>query len=128
LIGFTDGSEPPAYCVDFDVHSPNSYAIEGFDNYYDLWLSGKPHKLECPLGPIGEGDVVGCGLLLDSKDELAIFFTLNGILLGNKLLLTHIIKLMIYCKIIGKKNPINPKVDRLYPTVSFKHLKKQSST
>jgi hypothetical protein len=75
--------------------------------------------LECPLGPIGEGDIIGCGLFLNSKDELAIFFTLNGILLG-KLLLTQLINL--YSKIINileKKNPINPKVDRLYPTVSF---------
>jgi hypothetical protein len=29
-----------------------------------------------------QGNVFGCGLLMDSDDSVAIFFTLNGILLG----------------------------------------------
>jgi hypothetical protein len=45
--------------------------------------------MECPAGAIDRGDVIGSGLLLNSKNELAAFFTLNGILLG-KLLLTPI--------------------------------------
>jgi hypothetical protein len=30
----------------------------------------------------GPGDVLGCGLLIDPDNELAIFFTLNGSLMG----------------------------------------------
>jgi hypothetical protein len=29
-----------------------------------------------------DGNIYGCGLLLDPDNQLAIFFTLNGILLG----------------------------------------------
>jgi hypothetical protein len=28
------------------------------------------------------GDVIGCGLVLNCQNDVAIFFTLNGILLG----------------------------------------------
>jgi hypothetical protein len=90
LVGFTDGSKPPAGRVELDG-SPNSYGIErSFDN--SLWLSGKKHKLECPNENIDKGSVLGCGLLLNSNNELAFFFTVDGILLGKLLLLlTHII-------------------------------------
>jgi hypothetical protein len=50
-------------------------------------LSGDAHFFEWPAGAIkpmlyGCGDVFGCGLVLSADDKLAIFFTANGILLG----------------------------------------------
>jgi hypothetical protein len=50
-------------------------------------MSGNKHPFEWPTGAIkpkwnGIGDVRGCGLLLNSANELSIFFTGNGILLG----------------------------------------------
>jgi hypothetical protein len=107
-VGFTDGSNPVA--GRYVGGSPNSY---GISEKRGCWLSGKEHKLECPCGaiaggrvagqkhnfdrPIGSfdaGDVFGSGLLLNSKNELAVFFTVNGILLG-KLLLIYIINDLI---------------------------------
>jgi hypothetical protein len=41
-------------------------------------------------GTIGEGAVLGCGLLLNAKNGLAVFFTFNGNLWG-KLLVIHVI-------------------------------------
>jgi hypothetical protein len=117
--GFTDGSEPPFNTVG---SYPNSYGIAGYGGHKEtfIWLSGKEHELECPTGFIKPGDVFGCGLLLNSKNEfeLAVFFTVNGILLG-KLLLGHIINDVLKKIYLGKQRPINPTVDRLYPTVSF---------
>jgi hypothetical protein len=50
-------------------------------------LSGKKHFFEWPAGvvkPILNGceDVFGCGLVLSADNKLAIFFTTNGILMG----------------------------------------------
>jgi hypothetical protein len=50
-------------------------------------ITGKEHAFEWPNGTIkptwnGRGDVVGCGLLLSPENELSIFFTGNGILMG----------------------------------------------
>jgi hypothetical protein len=64
---------------------PNSYAIE--DGCDHCWISGKTHKFEGPNGTTkpewnGLGDVVGCGLVLNPAKELSLFFTANGILLG----------------------------------------------
>jgi hypothetical protein len=64
---------------------PNSFAIRDGDDHY--LLSGKAHEFEWPNGATkpkwnGEGDVIGCGLLLNSAKELSIFFTGNGILMG----------------------------------------------
>jgi hypothetical protein len=76
-VGFSDGN---AGC---DYTSTNSYVIASDDYYY--WLSGMPHKWECPIRAIDLRSVVGCGLLLNSKNELAVFFTVNGILCGKLL-------------------------------------------
>jgi hypothetical protein len=64
--------------------SPNSYAIHGC---YDCWLSKNLHNFEWPNGAIrptwnGPGDVFGCGLLMSPEKKLSIFFTGNGILMG----------------------------------------------
>jgi hypothetical protein len=93
-VGFTDGSKNPD-CIGFTKF----YYIGGCDQdarIDRLWLSTdeKMHKLECPIATTDGGAVVGCGLLLNSKNEWAVFFTVNGNLLG-KLLLTHK-QLMIY--------------------------------
>jgi hypothetical protein len=64
---------------------PNSYAIQ---NYFDYcWLSGNGHDFEWPDGTIkpkskGQGDVLGCGLLLNAENDVSIFFTGNGLLIG----------------------------------------------
>jgi hypothetical protein len=53
------------------------------------WISGKKHRFEWPEGinpklyfnRYGD-DVLGCGILVNRHNELAIFFTANGTLLG----------------------------------------------
>jgi hypothetical protein len=62
-----------------------------FGNAHDhCYPNKKKHIFEWPNGAIkptwnGEGDVVGCGLVLNPKNQLAIFFTGNGILMGQLL-------------------------------------------
>jgi hypothetical protein len=68
--------------------SPNSYAIQ--HDHDNCLLSGTRQWFEWAKEAIkpewnGRGDVMGCGILLNSKNELAIFFTANGILLGKHL-------------------------------------------
>jgi hypothetical protein len=90
-------------------NSPYCYGI--YDRNFDkfCWHDGQRHRFELSHGGIkpewkarllfelqnGElqplGDVVGCGLFLDSENKLAIFFTLNGILRG------------LFCLAIGNK-------------------------
>jgi hypothetical protein len=66
----------------------NSRNYHIFGNGYDYCsVSGKEHTFEWPNGSIkptwnGQGDVVGCGLVLNPNNQLAIFFTGNGILMG----------------------------------------------
>jgi hypothetical protein len=51
-------------------------------------LDKNKHIFEWPNGTIKpiwngrRGDIIGCGLVLSPNNQLAIFFTLNGILLG----------------------------------------------
>jgi hypothetical protein len=51
-------------------------------------VSGNKHILEWPNNAEwnGKDDVVGCGLVLSPKNQLAIFFTGNGTLIGQFLL------------------------------------------
>jgi hypothetical protein len=63
----------------------NSYAMRDRNDL--CWLSGKSHPFEwsnCALKPEwnGIGDVFGCGVSLNPVNELSIFFTGNGILMG----------------------------------------------
>jgi hypothetical protein len=86
-VGFTDGVRDKL-AAHYVGYTPNSYGI----GLYGCRLSGKPHNLERSVTPIEQGTVFGCGIFLNSKNELAVFFTRNGELLG-KLLAPH--KLMI---------------------------------
>jgi hypothetical protein len=71
--------------------SSNSYAIVTPIpnwNIYKFRLAGQRHRFEFPAGVIRPekketGNVIGCGILLDSDDKLTIFFTVNGLLIGS---------------------------------------------
>jgi hypothetical protein len=67
----------------FGKHA-NSYAIN--KSCISCSLSGKDHRFERPGGIKlelnGQGDVIGCGLVLSPNGKVAIFFTVNGTLLG----------------------------------------------
>jgi hypothetical protein len=64
----------------------NTYAMQDDKRDYCL-LSGERRLFEWPDGAVrpklnGCRDVFGCGLVLIADHKLAIFFTTNGILLG----------------------------------------------
>jgi hypothetical protein len=67
---------------------PTSYAISTDFYWYWYHLAGETLTFELPYGAVqprdnGNGrNVYGCGLVMDPNDKLAIFFTLNGILMG----------------------------------------------
>jgi hypothetical protein len=67
---------------------PNSYAIDiGLHHCYGCLLAGEHHRFELPEGAIRpqmkeNENVFGCGLVLNSDNNLAMFFTLNGQLLS----------------------------------------------
>jgi hypothetical protein len=96
LVGLSDGEIPRGRWIGF---SPNSYAIyidipDG--NFYQIHLAGQRHDFEFPEGVIRpvlkeRGNVYGCGILMNPDDKLAIFFTVNGNLIGPVLIfLLHI--------------------------------------
>jgi hypothetical protein len=83
-IGFTDGNKPDAPADLLGIGgslNSNSYGLDP-SNSFDCYLDGRHHPLEYQTGPVGVGSVFGCGLLINSKNELAVFFTHNGILMG----------------------------------------------
>jgi hypothetical protein len=86
-VGFTDGGIPIDYEDEHVGRFPNSYGLVGNAKTYGCRLAGKWHAFESPIQACDLGAVFGCGILLNSKNELAVFFTLNGTLLG-KLLVT----------------------------------------
>jgi hypothetical protein len=62
----------------------NSYAIEHGNKSFCL-IENKVHSFELPENQPaynGYGDVLGCGLLMNPENSVAIFFTSNGILMG----------------------------------------------
>jgi hypothetical protein len=75
----------------------NSYAFS--TGLYACYLDGELHQLELPEGAIepkfkANGiDVYGCGLVLDPEDKLCIFFTLNGNLLGELVLVLDALRI-----------------------------------
>jgi hypothetical protein len=70
----------------------NSYGIPILGRHcYGCCLAGERHRFELPEGANrpemkDNGNVFGCGLVLDPHNYLAIFFTLNGQLLGKLIL------------------------------------------
>jgi hypothetical protein len=84
LVGLSIGNIPEGDVVS-DLQ--NSYGMR--DNNTYCWLSMKTHHFEWPNGAIKPkwngnsiGDVFGCGLLLNPANKLSIFFTGNGLLMG----------------------------------------------
>jgi hypothetical protein len=81
-VGLSNGNIPDESCF---TNSPNCYALlAGGDCCF---LSGRLHNFKWSTGankPVwnGQGDVIGCGILMSSANKMFIFFTLNGILLG----------------------------------------------
>jgi hypothetical protein len=83
FVGLSDGQNCDGFSLGI---TPNSYCISDGGIYYYMsgvgecrfeWQNGVFPKL------IGPGNVAGCGLVLNPKNKLSIFFTWNGILLGN---------------------------------------------
>jgi hypothetical protein len=87
LVGLTDGEIPYGEPIGF---TPNSYAIAILipnRNIYHFCLAGECHRFQFPEGAIrpelkDTGNVIGCGILMDPDGKLAIFFTVNGLLIG----------------------------------------------
>jgi hypothetical protein len=83
-IGLSNENAPDGVAQD-------SYRFSIGFNHCHLSSSWVEHAFERPNGAIkpeanGIGDVVGCGLMLSSQNEVSIFFTGNGILMGQFLL------------------------------------------
>jgi hypothetical protein len=103
-IGLSDGKE------DGTGEFSDTYGIEIDNRVSDYChLSGKKHRFKWQKGAIkpewnNYEDVSGCGILLDPKDNVAIFFTLNGILLGKSKELGYKIMLIIKCTIYRQTN------------------------
>jgi hypothetical protein len=69
----------------------NSYASAIVGQHCNgYWFAGERHRFELPEGAVRPSwkyiNVFGCGLVLDPNNKLAIFFTLNGQLLGELVL------------------------------------------
>jgi hypothetical protein len=84
-LGLSNGAIPDESWIG---RYPNSYALP-IDYCYRCWLDGARHFFELPEGANRPekkqyGNVFGCGLVLDPDNKLAIFFTLNGQLLGKE--------------------------------------------
>jgi hypothetical protein len=69
-----------------------------------------------PNGP----NVYGCGLVIDPNDKLAVFFTLNGILMGN-FSIGYFLNIVIINinNLKGRQISICPSVDHLFPAVTY---------
>jgi hypothetical protein len=80
LFGLSDGIIPEY--KEIGEH-PNSYAFVQLSFTTCCFsLAGEDHQFEFRPGMNFGYNVFGCGLLLDPNDKLAIFFTLNGSIIG----------------------------------------------
>jgi hypothetical protein len=67
----------------FFIWSPNRYAIETTPaNGRFRGLSFSKAPVEARQEPNVQGNVFGCGILMDPDNKLTTFFTLNGVLLS----------------------------------------------
>jgi hypothetical protein len=91
LVGLTDGKIPRGGWL---FQLPNCYYI-GIPiptvNIYRFRLAGQRHRFEFPEGIVrpvlkDTGNVYGCGILMNPDDNVTIFFTRNGILIGSILI------------------------------------------
>jgi hypothetical protein len=105
-------------------NSAHSYAVPRGSDF--CILSHNAYDFELPEGVAkpkwnGLGDVVGCGIVANSGNCLAIFFTLNGILLGEFMREFGIgyWEMKKTKKFTGKPIPIAVDVDVLIPTVTI---------
>jgi hypothetical protein len=133
IVGLSDGVTP--YLIS---QNSNSYAISipVLGHYlYGSFLDGEFHRFELPEGTVEQEmkeneNVFGCGLVLEPDNKLAIFFTLNGQLLGKLMTFIYIYFQIITLKytiingaqkykFLGRKIPISPTVDRLFPAVKI---------
>jgi hypothetical protein len=87
-VGLSNGVIPPADETWF-YEGPEFYLFSNCLLYDErCWLAGKLHQFEWPNGPIKikrnkNGKLtIGCGILLNPENKLSIFFTTNGILMG----------------------------------------------
>jgi hypothetical protein len=86
-VGLTDREILPDESIRW---LPNSYVIDiqiPTVNFYEFLLAGRGHRFEFPEGVIRPerketGNVAGCGILMGPDNNLTIFFTFNGILIG----------------------------------------------
>jgi hypothetical protein len=97
-IGLSDRSIPDGKILG---ECSNSYGRWCLNSKF--WLPLKKHDIEWSEGVTKPewdepeiGDIYGCGLLLSPDNKLAIFFTLNGILLGEILFKCMWIRLNVY--------------------------------
>jgi hypothetical protein len=87
-VGLSDGAIP------FD-NTPigeyeNSFAITTGTggNAYEVWIAGWECQFDLQVGDIEPNfkyygtNVYGCGLVLDPEDDLCVFFTVNGTVVG----------------------------------------------
>jgi hypothetical protein len=83
-------------------------------------LSGVNHRFKEPTGAqwSRHEDVFGCGILLCPENNMSIFCTLNGILIGQSMQKGLAQNDNIFFQ--GKQFPVpKPAVDRLYPTITM---------
>jgi hypothetical protein len=64
--------------------------------------------------------VLGCGLVLNPENELSVFFTQNGILMGQGQSLLWLLNLMVI--FTGKPIPIKSTVDTFYPIFRLRQI------
>jgi hypothetical protein len=115
----------------YDAFAPNTQNSQNsfylITNYETGWLGQERHHFGWRQRLIGgveepkwkhDGDVVGCGLVLDPQNKLAIFFTLNGTLMG-KFWDFGMWPEITPLQFLDKQTPICPSVDRLFPTVTM---------
>jgi hypothetical protein len=97
------------------------------------WLSGTIHNFRWPKGAIKPewiwgnpndpicqaGDTIGCGLLLTPENNLAIFFTANGILMGRPFCYGFASSTINFA---GKQIPIKNPGTMLFPTTRVRGI------